>query len=279
MSDSNLLVIGGPGSGKTTYGIQLLHRLQYQVGILQLEKSIDDMSSVAEDSDRMARGLQVNHTVGSQYKSTIYKLIDGNKRSHLLELADYKGEQIRSIGHSNIVPTDWVVRARNSQRWLYLLRVDTVQSRKNFFVNPIETGNKEPEEVNEKSSGLELWTIEVLQRLLFVRGASTRSAVSSPRLAFVLSVWDELQGADADLLPWDLLESRAPLLFNFLRANWLASEIEIFGLSATEKTLPEEKPDLEFAKNGSTKGYIVTSKGERISDLTVPLAWLLNAYP
>jgi hypothetical protein len=114
--------------------------------------------------------------------------------------------------------------------------------------------------------------------LLFVRGKSLQYATNSPRLGVLLSCWDELQESEQNLAPFTVLEQRSPLLASFIRANWVEGEHQVWGLSSTERKLPEDKPDAEFARKGPQHfGYCVLGPKERNPDLTIPVGWLAKA--
>jgi hypothetical protein len=281
MSDvlPNLLILGGPDSGKSTYRAQLYQRIEHEEGELQLVQSVGDMSALQGDVERLLQGLSPLHTNLDIYNSTTLVVKDGAGREVSLEFADYGGEQIRRISELNTVPAPWVERAQQSSAWLFFLRIDRLRSAKSFMTEPVETtprlsGALEP--LSSEQSG-ELSAIETLQRLLFVRGASLRDQLAAPRLGIFLSCWDELTDGERKQPPNAILEQRGPLFSRFVQANWKSDEYNLWGLSSTERRLPDKDPDEDFARKGPERaGYVVLNTGNTSADLTIPIGWLMQ---
>ena len=274
-----LLVVGGPASGKTTYRTQLYQRVEHGDGDLQLVSSVSDMAALDGDVERLVHGLQPMHTNHDIYHSTEFTVEKRDKTRFSLEFADYGGEQIRQIGETNFIPFEWVKRARQSTCWLLFLRIDIVRPLKSFMVEPVHIAlhPKADEDLPTAERSTELMAIDTLQRLIFVRGASLRYPLQQPRLAVLLSCWDELPEAERSFTPWSVLEKRAPLFSQFVAANWKINECKVWGLSSTERKLSEEVPDLEFARRGpECVGYVVLGDGSTSSDLTQPVSWLME---
>lgn len=275
-----LLILGGPASGKTTYRTQLYFRVENNQGQLRLAKSINDTVALEADVDRLASGLQPNHTHLEVYHSTSFLLEDSNNRSITLDFADYGGEQVEQIESSNVVPDSWSELAKNSSCWLFFLRIDSLRSPKSFMTDPVEASvaKEKASAPDTEECSRESKAIEGLQRLLFVRGVSLRNQISSPRLGLMLSCWDELSEEEQKMPPRALLDQRAPLLGQFIRSNWTPKEHMIWGLSSTGKRLPLDQPDVEFAQKGPNKfGYLIEENGKRNADLTIPINWLIQA--
>jgi hypothetical protein len=218
------------------------------------------------------------HTPLKTYHSTTLTVADRKGREFALEFADYNGEQVSNIAESNLVPTPWVNRAQTSSNWLFFLRIDQIRNLKSFMTEPVETDTQQqPDGVLETQQSEEFNAIETLQRLLFVRGTSLRHRIDSPRLGILLSCWDELPGPELGQSPETLLEARAPLFSRFISSNWEPAQFKIWGLSSTERKLPETTPDLAFAKKGPEHiGYVVIGKAKTSPDLTIPINWLLE---
>lgn len=276
-----LLVLGGPDSGKSTYRAQLYQRIEHQPGALRLRASVDDRTAIEKDVERLTQGLQPLHTNVNTYQITTFAVQDRADRPLVLEFADYDGEQVRKMSESNSMPLAWVERAQQAESWMYFLRIDPVRPERNFMTDPVGTAVRtEPAAAPPVTMGesAEVNAIETLQRLLFTRGASLRHPLSSPRLAVLLSCWDELTD-EGTLLPATVLERRAPLLYRFVTANWLPSELHVWGLSSTERRLPEKDPDKAFAREGPAHfGFIVREDGTHEPDLTFPVGWLMQPH-
>lgn len=277
---STLLVLGGPDSGKSTYRAQLYQRVEHdEEGELRLVESVGDLSALQGDVERLVQGLQPMHTKLDIYNSTTLVVEDRVKNRLSLEFADYDGEQMRRIGESNVVPAPWVERAQQSSGWLVFVRIDQIRAMKSFMTDPVETesASSAGKESIPSERFAEIDAIEILQRLVFVRGVSLRHPLVSPRLGILLSCWDELPELERQQSPAALLERRAPLFSSFVASNWEPDQYKIWGLSSTGRKLPEDKPDEEFARTGPERaGYITLPEGNTSPDLTIPLHWLMQ---
>ena len=278
-----LLVLGGPDSGKSTYRGQVFQRFEHKPGELKLLKSVGDVTAIEGDVSRLVQGLQPMHTSSNTYVTTDFALIDSGGRQYELEFADYDGEQLRRMSNSNLLPGLWAERAKQADSWLLFLRIDKVRTVKSFMTSPVDSGPRVEAKADAKPEPLpagavtESQAIEMLQRLLFVRGTSLRHRLDAPRLAVLLSCWDELPTSEQPMAPDALLGSRAPLLSRFLAANWLPDYLRVWGLTSTEQALPADKPNKDFAHKGAENfGYIVVGAGKNERDLTLPINWLLQ---
>lgn len=280
IASPRVLILGGPSSGKTTYRTQLYQRIEHSKGELQLKKSVSDMTSLDGDVERLIQGLQPMHSMSDSYHSTTFFLENREKQQLLLEFADYGGEQIQRIATSNVLSNTWIERIQAADSWLFFLRIDPVRTSKSFMTEHVEIGPLPDGVIQHKLSepSSELEAVEMLQRLLFVRGLNLRYPVSNPTLGVLLSCWDELADIERARAPDKVLANRAPMLSNFLAANWAPNSIQMWGLSSTERKLPEREPDLEFAQRGPEHfGYVIDKNGHSNTDLTIPINWLFNS--
>lgn len=278
-SPPKLLVLGGPSSGKSTYRAQLYQRIEHNPGDLTLVKSVGDSTAIEDDVERLAQGLQPRHTSVNTYRTTAFSVAARSGRQFTLEFADYDGEQVARMASSHDMPHAWIERARHSEGWLYFLRIDSLRAAKSFMTDPVAAGPREDArvEVTPAAPSSEIGAVETLQRLLFVRGASSDQPLESPCLAVLLSCWDELPATERNLSPAALLDSRAPLLNKYLHTTWRSDQLRIWGLSSTEQSLPEAGGDQEFARRGPHHfGYVVTGEGAIVRDLTIPVSWLFQ---
>jgi hypothetical protein len=111
--------------------------------------------------------------------------------------------------------------------------------------------------------------------LVFAAGRSTFDALAVPRLAVVLSCWDELENPGT---PEQIFSSRLPLVEAFVRSTWKNSVWSVWGLSSLGRQLSQSERDPEFLQEGPENfGYVVPpGSTEKNSDLTAPVAWLLG---
>jgi hypothetical protein len=282
MSESplpRLLVVGGPDSGKTTYRGQFILRLEHKPGQLKLNKSVENRTLIESETSRLAQGLQVMHTNADTYHNTSLEIGDTLGRPFILDFADYGGEQVRRMASSNMVPNHWVELVRNASAWLFFLRLDKIRPTKSFMDEKVQSAPQGTHSAAspKHDSASEIGVIEILQRLLFLRGASLQYSLQIPRLAVALSCWDEIPESERKMKPEGLLMQRAPLLASFLQANWDAQERMIFALSSTEEPLLETEPNEAFlAKGAENVGYIRMPDGSPTDDLTLPIAWLMQ---
>lgn len=274
-----LLIVGGPDSGKTTYRGQFILRLENKPGSLKLNRSVEIRTMIESETSRLAQGLQVMHTNAETFHNTSLEVSDGHGTAFVLDFADYGGEQIRRMASSNTVPSHWVELVRNADAWLFFLRLDKIRPTKSFMDEKVESSSQAANHdvALKHDSATEIGAIEILQRLIFLRGAALQYPLKTPRLAVALSCWDEIHEAERLTTPADLFERRAPMLYNFLIANWRDDERYIFALSSTEEPLSETEPNQAFIDKGAENvGYICGLDGTRTEDLTLPIAWLMR---
>ena len=121
-------------------------------------------------------------------------------------------------------------------------------------------------------------TFSYLADLTLVRRTTQDSCsvvCATPRLAVVLSCWDELEDAGT---PEEVFAKLLPLLHAFVRSTWLEDAWSVWALSSLGRALRPDERDEEFASQGPEHFGFVIPPGsiEHDSDLTAPVAWLLK---
>lgn len=107
--------------------------------------------------------------------------------------------------------------------------------------------------------------------LLYLAQFHLDRPLRKPRLTLLLSCWDELETTE---LPADLLASRLPMLWSFVRSNWASPTV--IGLPALERTLSKTDADQEYAIRGPEEfGYVVLPDGVKSTDITLPIQRLM----
>ncbi|MNR13953.1 hypothetical protein D3C85_1303940 [compost metagenome] len=137
-----------------------------------------------------------------------------------------------------------------------------------------------PSENSANSARVSQWDanarwVEMLQIFLHVAGHGVVDRLKVPKLAVMLSCYDELEVASKS--PAEVLAQRLPLVSSFIKSNWSSDQVSVWGLSALGIELDKDSHDERFIDEGpETLGWVVDPTGNRSSDLTLPLAWALK---
>ncbi len=271
----NILIIGGPNTGKTHFGIQLYERINSR----QFEFKIDpknrpsDLSIFDDGLKNIYNGKRAAHTETGANRSIELVITDEKKSEVKLAFPDYAGEQITSIVENRQVNDLWRNYIDNSTSWVLFIRLNELTPLEDIVnkgipsAEEIQKRNSQPPPVKVSEAA---FFIELLQTLAYIKGLSTFSPIGQPNLTVVLSCWDELETSE-DQVPSTLLQEMLPMLFNFLNNNWKKESLSILGLSSTERSLTDE-PDEDFIEREPINfGYFIDKSGKRQQDLTLSI--------
>ena len=280
MKDTNrpLLVIGGPNTGKTHFGGQLLGRLNHGNGVIIMNGAPVNISPFEDVLKALGQGRTAEHTAMGVYHEVMMPVAKIGGEPFELVFPDYNGEQVREMMEERHISRDWQVRLRDSSGWLLFIRLELIRAFEDVFTRPVSR----IEEGEIRSNDSSKWSdqasyVELLQLLLFTKGVGTVDRIKEPVLTVVLSCWDEIKGLQKNTMPIDLLRKRMPLFAEFIQSTWQGAQLRIVGLSALGKPLKERETDEEFKDRGPENfGYVVLPDGKRSDDLTLPVALTMD---
>lgn len=281
MLESKVLVLGGSDVGKTHYAGQLLGRLRHdRQGKLRLRPGgVEDLSKLEEVLSCLEEGRAAGHTPAETWTGIRCKLETSDGANILLEWPEYAGERLFAIVEQRSLPVEWRESVSKAMGWVLFVRPSNLQVYEDLLERPTGVA---PEHTQCGKSAVEGkgWDdraryVELLQMLVFAAGRSTFHRTPTPRLAVVLSCWDELKELRT---PEETFVARLPLVDAFIRSTWQDDAWSVWGLSSLGRTLSQVEQDAEFAQMGPEHfGYVIPpSSIAHVTDLTVPVAWLLG---
>lgn len=231
MHTPEILLLGGSDSGKTHFAGQLYGRLKRNPGLLELRDTPADLSALEEVLHCLENGHAAEHTSAGTWTDVLLPLKDKHGNELDLRWPDYGGEQLRTIFTERQVTEAWRSELRLAEGWLLLIRLKketTYPDALTELANRASDGNSTTARAGDWD-GNARW-VELLQILLHVAGVSTVSHRKQPRLAVLLSCYDEL--AVDNQLPTQVLAKYLPLVSAFIDSIWKPSAVSIWGLSA-----------------------------------------------
>jgi hypothetical protein len=283
MRAPELMLLGGPNSGKTHYAGQLYGRLRRRPGLLRLrheQGTPPDLTALEEVLRCLEEGRAAEHTAANTWAEVVLPLADVQGKAVDLRWPDYGGEQLRAVFDHRAVLEDWRSRLAVADGWVLLIRLKSETTYPDALAELVKRAKERKGNSGTARAGT--WDanarwVELLQMLLHVAGLGTATRLRRPRLVVLLSCYDEL-GEALDPPP-QMLAEKLPLLSSFIHSTWAPESVSIWGLSALGRLLERDSADELFIDNGpEQQGWVVPPEGgSRDPDLTKPLAWLLGA--
>lgn len=268
-----ILLIGESNVGKTHYGAQFLKRLMVKSGALKMSGAPSNLEAFTTALGCLTEGKSTDHTPASTYVESVWPITNEAGRHAELVWPDYGGEQISNLVVQRRIPDAWRDRILAATDWVLLIRLHSLRSEDDLFSRPLHSFSAvtPPNDASTHELSDQARTVELLQILLYLAQSHLDRPLLKPRLTILLSCWDELETTE---LPADLLESRLPMLWSFVRSNWASPTI--LGLSALERTLSKTEADQDYAIRGPEEfGYVVLPDGVKSPDITLPIQRLM----
>lgn len=280
MKNAEILLLGGPNSGKTHYAGQLYGRLKRRPDKLKIRtgdgasvklNALEDVLTQLED------GNAAEHTPADQYSEILFPLINSDEKAIDLFWPDYGGEQLSQVFKQREISADWRRRLQNTEGWLLFIRLSGEKTYPDALLKLTSIPNTLPEETTRP----EIWDanaywIELLQMLCHVANKGLSSKAIKPPLVLVLSCFDEI--FEEEKVPAEILKNKLPLFYSFIQAIWPQDMVSVWGVSSLGKTLTPNSNDDDFIDDGPEyQGWVIApGQTKKCHDLTTPLSWILD---
>lgn len=264
-ANNEILIIGPPTSGKTTFLAQLYGRLVDKRGRLRLAAAPDNIDGIKRAYDRLAGGEETESTPSTDNLEVKIPVLHEGKE-FLLHCKDYGGEQVRDLVALMEYDENWIDRAKSNDRWILFIRPAEIEHR--FDLSKRGYAVKDQNEPSSLALGTsdQSQFIELVQVLLHARGTGMKCLIDKPRLIIALTCWDELKTNSS---PEQVLLQKMPMFKQFIAANWLPEAFNIIGVSAQEFPLnTEEARDKYLDDMPQNFGYLVLGDSQKDNDLT-----------
>ncbi|WP_141621404.1 hypothetical protein [Myxococcus sp. AB036A] len=285
MRTPELVLLGGPHSGKTHYAGQLYGRVRRRPGLLRLQAdrgTPSNLSALEEVLRCLEEGRAAEHTSADTWAEVLLPLADKHGNAMDLRWPDYGGEQLRQVFEQRAVPEAWRSRLTQAEGWVLLIRLKSETT----YSDALSELTKRLEPRNDTTERAAHWDanaywVELLQLLLHVAGVGQIARHRRPRLAVLLSCYDEFATADSGQVwapPRQSLANHLPLVSSFIESNWASDALTIWGLSALGRPLVRNGAEETFIDEGpENQGWVIPPEGGPPEpDLSRPLAWLVG---
>ena len=273
-ASDQVLVLGGPDSGKSTYLLQLYGRVFDGDGRLQLRGAVDSMVAIKDGLARLAAGRPAGHTANGTETSLTLPLVDHvTGREWNITVPDYAGEDLRRVGDALRLPDRWRDLAATSDHWVVMVRLSLYPDMPDLVSRPVgELASASPERpagADVQKLPIDMFLVDLLQ--LLQHGRTQLEVTNDLRVTVVLSCWDEL-GHPHDTRPSWVVRSQLALLDSYCTTTF-GPRYRVLGLSAQGRALTDSDPAVEFIDEGpSAMGWLVCEDGTRDPDLTKLIA-------
>jgi len=290
-SGSRLLLLGLLGSGKTSYLAALWHLIEAGDIASSLKATIlqPNREYLNRIRDSWLKFQEVGRT-SLQTQETISLCLEDTETSSSVDitLPDLSGESLRLQWAMRKATTHYAQFAREACGVLLFIHPGDVK--KMPLVSPsndMELGveklqsesttpppnyreNENTQEVKSWSPELTPTQVQLVELLQFVNWL--RPVSQSFRVAVIVSAWDTVQ---QELAPVSWIESRLPLLFQYLVANAEVVPFQTYGVSALGGSLTKDLARLQKETLPSRRIQVVDQDLNRHHDLAAPLRFLL----
>jgi len=264
-ANNELLIIGPPKSGKTTFLAQLYGRLINHMGKLKMLETPDNIEAIKHAFKRLAIGKEPESTPATDnLEVSISVMLDGQE--FLLSCKDYGGEQVRDLVALMEYDKTWIKRAKTNDRWILFIRPSEIEQRFDLSMKGYAEKGSTEKKASINGTSDQSQFIELMQVLLHARGTGMKEPIDTPRLLIALTCWDEL---NTELTPEEILQQKMPLFGQFIAANWLPSACRIIGVSAQEFALDTDEARNKYRNEMPQNfGYVVLDDDSEEKDLT-----------
>jgi len=279
---ANLLFIGLPGSGKTTFLAALWHVLtdRSSATSLKLTKLSGDRTYLNQITKEWRECSQVPRT-NLQTEQVVVLHLDGDGFGAFdLSIPDLAGEAFKQQLTDRRMSRHHDAFVQEATGVMLFLHPDVQKGTQLTAARRIEAalgGNHESDASTASAGANTTWSPEMLptqvmlvELLQFLLERTQRKL----RVAVVVSAWDLVDGLGP---PHEFVARELPLLQQFLEANDDLLEHSIFGVSAQggDITVEAEKQTL-LNLDDALKRIKVRQEQQTDQDITKPIAWLLG---
>jgi len=280
---ANLLFIGLPGSGKTTFLAALWHVLNDRSSAtsLRLTKLSGDRTYLNQITKEWRECSQVPRT-NLQTEQVVVLHLDGDGFGAFdLSIPDLAGEAFKQQLSDRRISRYHDEFVQEATGVMLFLHPDVEKGTQLTQALRLEAalGGTQERDASTGSAGTDTtWSAEMLPtqvKLVELLQFLLERAQRKVRVAVVVSAWDLVDVLGA---PHELVSRELPLLHQFLEANDDMLEHSVFGVSAQggDITIATEKQTLLELDDALKR--IKVRQGQKISqDITKPIAWLLGS--
>lgn len=265
----NIVMVGGPGTGKTSYAVVLYGGLSN--GAYEEITYLDVHDDVEIFNDELERLAERKAVIRSEMNDAghLGLSVEHSGSAHDFSIPDRSGEALKeSINgrqwHSELIAE--LKQAEALMLFLSPLRLDRGLSTDAIAVEPGEKeGDSVPVPWDPSMMPTDVRSVDALQELSQIAGGSPIP------IAVVVSAWDQ---AALDS-PGEWVERSVPLLHQFLASHPEEFPSAVFGVSVQgspfkdEENVPDDEPDPWL------RAEAVDAEGLP-GELCAPLSWILR---
>ncbi len=279
------LMLGLPGSGKTTFLAAFWYYVRHDAGACALRVLPSDREYLNGISDCWAGGEPQGHTRrGEPIRISLELSLSDTGANSTLVIPDLSGEVFKDHWSHRVWSQDFHRLAADISGVLLFVHPNDVSGpltiahetaaadeiRDEITPSP-EAGDGTPQRFDPLKVPQQVILIDQLQCLLADPCGHDRL-----RVALIISAWDEIKGEE--LSPAEWLQKHVKLLDQFLSANEERLPLRVFGVSAQGGDYQDEEVRKRLLRDPSATNRIeIVAATDLAGDITAPIRWLLSA--
>ncbi|MFZ2960966.1 MAG: hypothetical protein WA705_29145 [Candidatus Ozemobacteraceae bacterium] len=275
---NDILLVGLPESGKTTFLAALWHllvskKIPTALSLGSLPHSREYLNGI---SGKWGRFFQIDHTPTEEFKEISLQLKDSEVELEL-NVPDMSGETWSSIWTTRTCAKKIVKLSQASTGLMLFLHAGKIRPSIDIGTNNamIEALGGVPSDSNvtpwsPEKTPIQVVLVDILQTLAMAPLGNVER-----RLAVNISAWDK--AVELGISPPEFLKKYCPLLHQFLNFGGRFSAVKVFGISAQGGDLHSVEDAKRIkAEDVPSKRILVIDQERTHHDLTEPIKWVIG---
>ena len=289
MTNNNIVLIGGPDSGKTNFLARLWEALRSGEGVLVAPEIPSNIQYVEDSLAHLLQGEFAprsdksfnEHGPSFSIPVVSAKTTDANPVQ--IVVPDVSGELWKEAVETYELPAHWMEKLREAFGALLFIRIGSKLNNDPLdWVATAKLLNMKILQIEENAdNSLEIPTaVQLCELLRFLENdLADKKRLFKPRVAVLVTAWDRLDKERAKLGPMAYLAKEYPLLAGRL-ADMSKLNVKVFGMSIVGGDFTDNEFKQKFFDCALNQlGYVVHETEGHVQtehDVTIPISWVLE---